>query len=35
MVENSSENRIAYLNRKRHLDKTAFDEEETKTYNNG
>ena len=32
MVENSSENRIAYLNRKRHLDKTAFDEEEVLDY---
>jgi hypothetical protein len=32
MVENSSENRIIYLNRKRHLDKTAFDEEEVLEY---
>ena len=32
MVENSSENRIIYLNRKRHLDKTAFDEDETLDY---
>ena len=32
MVENSSENRIIYLNRKRHLDKTAFDEEEVLDY---
>ena len=32
MVENSSENRIIYLNRKRHLDKTAFDEEDVLDY---
>ena len=32
MVENSSENRILYLNRKRNLDKTAFDEEEVLDY---
>ena len=32
MIENSSENRIIYLNRKRHLDKTAFDEEEVLDY---
>ena len=32
MIENSSENRIIYLNRKRHLDKTAFDEEDVLDY---
>ena len=32
MVENSSENRIIYLNRKRHLDKTGFDEEDVLDY---